>query len=140
VDLAAYHHAKTAALFEAAAVAGAIAGGSPPEVWRHTGGLLGEAYQVADDLADTLGESENLGKPIHQDADHVRPSVVASLGVDGAVNRLDELLVQAMRSVPECPGHKNVEDFLRLAAERLCPAEFRKNNANPRSPTILERG
>ena len=140
VDLTAYHKAKTAALFEAAAVAGAIAGGSPPEVWRRVGGLLGEAYQVADDLADTLGESGNLGKPIHQDEDHVRPSVVASLGVDGAVNRLDALLGQAMRSVPECPGHKNVEDFLRLAAERLCPAELRKNNANPGLPTILEHG
>jgi geranylgeranyl diphosphate synthase type II len=66
--------------------------------------------------------------------------VVASLGVDGAVNRLDALLGQAMRSVPECPGHKNVEDFLRLAAERLCPAELRKHNANPGLPTIIEHG
>jgi hypothetical protein len=56
------------------------------------------------------------------------------------VNRLDALLGQAMRSVPECPGHKNVEDFLRLAAERLCPAELRKHNANPGLPTIIEHG
>jgi geranylgeranyl diphosphate synthase type II len=125
VDVAAYHHAKTAALFEAAAVAGAIAGGSEPGAWRRAGGLLGEAYQVADDLADALGESGNLGKPIHKDGDNARPNLVTKLGIDGAVTRLDELLGQAMRSIPECRGRRNIEDFLRLAAERLCPPSLR---------------
>ncbi len=125
VDLAAYHHAKTAALFEAAAVAGAVAGGAEPAAWRLAGGLLGEAYQVADDLADALGEARRLGKPIHQDGDKRRPSVVAKLGIEGAGRRLDELLDRAMQSVPECPGRPDVEAFLALTAARLCPSALR---------------
>jgi geranylgeranyl diphosphate synthase type II len=125
VDLAAYHHAKTAALFEAAAVTGAIAGDAALGPWRSAGGLLGEAYQVADDLADALGEARRLGKPIHQDGDKQRPSVVTKLGIDGARHRLDELLDRALHSVPECRGRPEVEAFLAATAARLWPAAQR---------------
>jgi len=125
VDLAAYHHAKTAALFEAAAMAGAIAGGVEPAAWRSAGGLLGEAYQVADDLADALGEARRLGKPIHKDGDKRRPSMVTKLGIEGAGRRLEELLDRAVHSVPPCPGRRDVEAFLALTAERLCPPTLR---------------
>jgi len=125
VDVAAYHHAKTAALFEAAAVAGATAGGAEPAAWRLAGGLLGEAYQVADDLADALGETRGLGKPIHQDSDKRRPSVVTKLGIEGAGRRLDELLDRAMQSIPDCLGRADVESFLSLTAARLCPPDLR---------------
>jgi geranylgeranyl diphosphate synthase type II len=128
VDVTAYHHAKTAALFEAAAIAGAIAGGGEPATWRQTGALLGAAYQVADDLADALGLSGTLGKPTHQDDNKARPNVVSSLGSKGAITRLDELLGQAMRSIPACPGHVSVEEFLRIAAQRLYPPELRQKN------------
>ena len=130
VDVTAYHHAKTAALFEAAAVAGAIAGEGDPTAWRRTGAALGSAYQVADDLADALGESGALGKPIHQDGNKARPNVVKSLGLEGAVCRLDELVGQAMQSIPDCRDHANVEAFLRVAAERLCPPDLRRKNSN----------
>lgn len=126
VDVTAYHHAKTAALFEAAAIAGAIAGGGEPATWRQAGSLLGAAYQVADDLGDALGAAGTLGKPIHQDGNKARPSVVTSLGLQGAIKRLDELLGQAMQSIPECRGRASVEEFLRGAAQRLCPPELRK--------------
>ncbi|MGD2135594.1 MAG: polyprenyl synthetase family protein, partial [Gemmatimonadales bacterium] len=52
IDLARYHRAKTAALFEAATVAGAVAAGSDGAAWRDVGTWLGRAYQVADDIAD----------------------------------------------------------------------------------------
>lgn len=126
VDVTAYHHAKTAALFQAAAVAGAIASGGEPAAWRQAGALLGAAYQVADDLADTLGQSGALGKPIHQDGNKARPSVVASLGIAGAIERLDEILGRAMQSIPDCPDRGNIEEFLRIAAERLYPPELRQ--------------
>ena len=129
VDVGAYHHAKTAALFQVAALAGAIAGGGEPEAWRRVGALLGSAYQVADDLADTLGESGTLGKPIHQDGSKARPSVVTNLGIEGAISRLDELVGQAMQSIPECRGRVSVEEFLRVAAQRLCPPELRKGKS-----------
>lgn len=123
VDLTAYHHAKTAALFEAAAVAGAVAASADPEAWRATGGLLGEAYQVADDLADALGEARRLGKPIHQDGDKARPSMVAKLGAEGAKQRLAELLRLALAAIPDCPGRADVERFLSHAGARLFPSD-----------------
>jgi geranylgeranyl diphosphate synthase type II len=124
VDVDAYHHAKTAALFEAAAVSGAICAGGDVEQWRHTGALLGSAYQVADDIADALGESSRLGKPIHQDGSHSRPSAVASLGADGAVRLLDQRLRETMRSIPACDHRANVEHFVEMAAQRLCPPKL----------------
>jgi geranylgeranyl diphosphate synthase, type II len=126
IDVAAYHHAKTAALFEAAAVAGAVAAGGDPEAWRKVGGLLGEAYQVADDLADALGESAQLGKPIQQDRQNSRPNMAANLGPFEAGRKLDQLLAQAKHAIPACRQRNNVEDFLALAAGRLCPPELRE--------------
>jgi geranylgeranyl diphosphate synthase type II len=125
VDVNAYHHAKTAALFEAAAVSGAICAGGDVEKWRHTGALLGSAYQVADDIADALGESGRLGKPIHQDGSHTRPSAVASLGAAGAVRLLDQRLQETMHSIPTCGHRESVEHFVEMAARRLCPPELR---------------
>ncbi len=125
VDIGAYHHAKTAALFEAAAATGAVAGGADPAGWRVAGGLLGEAYQVADDLADALGEARRLGKPIHQDGDKRRPSIVTELGIEGAGRKLDELIGKALQSLPECHGRAEVEDFLSMTAARLYPPALR---------------
>jgi geranylgeranyl diphosphate synthase, type II len=125
VEVAAYHHAKTAALFEAAAVAGAIAAGSEPEAWRRVGGLLGDAYQIADDLADSMGELGRLGKPIHQDGQKHRPNLVAKMGAFAARRRLDDLLAEAKRSIPPCLQDSQVEEFLALAGGRLCPPQLR---------------
>jgi geranylgeranyl diphosphate synthase type II len=130
VDVTAYHHAKTAALFEAAAVAGAIVGEADTKDWRLTGGLLGEAYQVADDLADASGESDRLGKPIQQDGKKSRPSVVRDLGMSGAIARLNSLLDQALASIPQCPGRTDIQNFLSLAAARLCPPELRQQRSS----------
>jgi geranylgeranyl diphosphate synthase, type II len=125
VDVTAYHHAKTAALFEAAAAAGALAAGGEPEAWREVGGLLGDAYQVADDLADALGESAMLGKPIQQDRQKQRPNMVSSLGALGAGRRLDDLIGRAKKAIPVCQERSKVEEFLAVAASRLCPPALR---------------
>jgi geranylgeranyl diphosphate synthase type II len=129
IDLATYHHTKTAALFEAAAVAGAVAAGGEPEAWRKVGGLLGEAYQVADDLADAMGRSEQLGKPVQQDWENRRPNLVAKLGTLEAGRKLDDLLAGAKRSIPVCFQRASVEEFLTLAAGRLRPPALRDRSA-----------
>ena len=74
IDLAAYHRAKTGALFIAATQMGAAAAGANPQPWRALGERLGDAYQVADDLRDIALSTEELGKPAGQDAVHNRPS------------------------------------------------------------------
>ncbi|MEM6409873.1 MAG: polyprenyl synthetase family protein, partial [Pseudomonadota bacterium] len=52
IDLGAYHRSKTGALFIAATQMGAISAGHEPEPWYDLGALIGEAFQVADDLRD----------------------------------------------------------------------------------------
>jgi len=122
IDLSEYHRQKTAALFAAATEAGAAAAGRNPADWRTLGANLGEAYQVADDLRDVAGDAEVLGKPVGQDAAHARPSAVAELGVDGALDRLVGLIVGAVDSIPSCPGGDKLEALVVGEMQRLLPA------------------
>lgn len=121
IDLSAYHRAKTGALFIAATQMGALAAGQDPEPWEELGARIGEAFQVADDLRDALMDAETLGKPAGQDAVHNRPNAVASLGVDGAIARLKDILAGAISSIPSCPGEAALAHMVRKQAERLTP-------------------
>ncbi len=59
-------HAKTASLFGLALACGPLLADAPePEVEaiRHFGHLVGQAFQIADDLLDFEGETATLGKP-----------------------------------------------------------------------------
>jgi geranylgeranyl diphosphate synthase type II len=129
VDLAAYHRAKTGALFAAATVAGAAAAGAEPEPWRAMGEYLGEAYQVADDIGDAASDAESLGKPVGQDAALGRPSAVATLGLYGAVDRLEELASAAAASIPRCPGEDGLRKLIRSEAHRLVPKHLSRSAA-----------
>jgi len=121
VPLGPYHQAKTAALFVAAACGGAIAAGRDPAAWRAVGELLGEAYQVADDLLDAHASAAVAGKPTGQDAVHDRPNAVASLGTGGAVARLQDLIAAAADAVPREPGRDDVRSLVARLARRLLP-------------------
>ncbi|MGD2020346.1 MAG: polyprenyl synthetase family protein [Thiohalocapsa sp.] len=125
VDLTQYHREKTAALFSAATEAGAAAAGMNPDPWRTLGENLGLAYQVADDLRDVAGDAAELGKPVGQDAAHERPSAVAELGVDGAIDRLKVLLTEAVDSIPDCPGRDKLAAMAQAEMNRLLPAALR---------------
>jgi geranylgeranyl diphosphate synthase type II len=50
---------------------------------------LGEAYQVADDIRDVLGDMQSLGKPVGKDEELDRPSATRQFGLDGAVEYFD---------------------------------------------------
>jgi geranylgeranyl diphosphate synthase, type II len=129
VDLAAYHRAKTGALFAAATVAGAAAAGAEPEPWRAMGEYLGAAYQVADDIGDAASDPESLGKPVGQDAALGRPSAVATLGLYGAVDRLEELASAAAAAIPRCPGEEGLRKLIRSEAHRLVPKHLSRSAA-----------
>ncbi|MDO9527396.1 MAG: polyprenyl synthetase family protein [Gemmobacter sp.] len=121
VNLSAYHRAKTGALFIAATQMGALAAGQDAEPWQELGGRIGEAFQVADDLRDALYDADTLGKPAGQDAAHDRPNAVTSLGVQGAIRRLSDILGGAIASIPSCPGEAMLADMVRRYAERMTP-------------------
>lgn len=121
VDLRAYHRAKTGALFVAATQMGAQAAGQDPEPWEELGARIGEAFQVADDLRDALYDAETLGKPAGQDAAHARPSAVATMGVQGAIRHLRDILSGAIASIPACPGEARLAALVNAYAERMTP-------------------
>ncbi|MEM7599173.1 MAG: polyprenyl synthetase family protein [Pseudomonadota bacterium] len=122
IDLSAYHRSKTGALFIAATQMGAISAGHEPEPWYDLGALIGEAFQVADDLRDALLDQDTLGKPAGQDDLHGRPNAVAQLGVKGAFNHLSDILGGAIASIPSCPGEAALAQIVKLQAERIMPA------------------
>jgi len=121
VALSQYQRAKTGALFVAATCGGAQAAGVDPAPWRALGEALGEAYQVADDIRDVMGQAETLGKPVGQDAQHDRPSAAADLGLAGALAYFQKLMDAAVKSVPACANRQAMQQLVRMESERLVP-------------------
>jgi geranylgeranyl diphosphate synthase, type II len=104
MDLAEYQRAKTGALFAACTMAGAAAAERNPEEWRALGHSIGAAFQVADDIRDVAGFSDEIGKPVGQDAANGLPNMVSELGFDGAMTHFEALLGRAVEQIPPCPG------------------------------------
>ena len=129
VDVAEYHRAKTGALFAAATSVGAAAAGADPDAWRLLGERLGEAYQVADDICDAVGNPDEAGKPIGQDLAFDRPNAVRSLGVFGAIRRLEQLVSEGAESIPAVPGAIALRSLIASEAKRLVPKELAQTAA-----------
>ncbi len=128
-DLSQYQRAKTGALFAAATVAGAAAAGADAAPWSRLGELLGEAYQVADDIADVFAGSAELGKPTGQDAALGRPNAALAMGIDGAMRHLDQLAKSAAESIPICPGQAALRSLTLSEARRLLPKDLSQRAA-----------
>lgn len=129
VPLAQYHRAKTGSLFAAATVAGALAAGAEPSAWRRLGECLGEAFQVADDICDVTADPAERGKPAKQDVLHERPNAVQELGVEGAGQRLQSLLDEAMDSIPECKGAQLLRTTIAVQSRPFLPKGFARRAA-----------
>ena len=132
-DLGQYQRAKTGALFVSANCAGAIASGQAHEPWAPLGAYLGEAYQVADDIRDVLGDVASLGKPAGQDVLNARPSSAQALGLEGAIHHFDSLIAKAGDSIPDCNCRDMLKQLVLHESERLVPKsmceDYRKQAA-----------
>lgn len=117
--LQAYQRAKTGALFRAATMGGAAAAGVDPEPWRRLGELIGEAYQVADDLLDANGDPEQMGKPAGRDAALGRPNTVNENGQRESARFLRRLVRDAEDSIPPCPGEGALRGLIADEAEHF---------------------
>src|SRR6476619_3188704 len=98
VDVARLQQMKTGALLRYGCIAGAILGQSSPTEYQALddyGHALGEAFQIADDLLDVEGDAAALGKPAGADAALGKTTFVTQLGVDGAKQRVRDLLAKA---------------------------------------------
>jgi geranylgeranyl pyrophosphate synthase len=98
-DLVAVHRGKTGALIRAACVLGGIAAeGTPAQVAALTayGEDVGLAFQVADDVLDATGTSEELGKTAGRDAELAKSTYVSLLGVEAARAEAERLARRAV--------------------------------------------
>ena len=103
--------AKTAALFEAAAEAGALAGGgSESEVaaMRDYGQALGLAFQLSDDALDYGGASADLGKDAGDDFREGKATLPLLLAVQRTRGRDDDFWSRTVRDLNQEP-----DDFRR---------------------------
>ena len=98
VDVARLQQMKTGALLRFGCIAGAILGQASQKEYLALddfGRALGEAFQIADDLLDVEGDAAKLGKQTGQDAVLGKTTFVTQLGIDGARQRLRDLLARA---------------------------------------------
>jgi farnesyl diphosphate synthase len=98
VDVARLQQMKTGALLRYGCIAGAILGQSSAKEYQALddyGRALGEAFQIADDLLDVEGDAAALGKQTGQDAALGKTTFVTQLGIDGAKQRVRDLLARA---------------------------------------------
>lgn len=114
-----YQRAKTGVLFAAATMAGAAAAGVDHEPWGELGQRIGEAYQIADDVLDKIGDPDVLGKPLGQDARHERPNAVSEMGLQGARDYLRRTIDEAIDSVPACPGKTQLRKLIHQESSRI---------------------
>jgi farnesyl diphosphate synthase len=97
VDVARVQQMKTGALLRFGCIAGAILGQASATEYRALddfGRALGEAFQIADDLLDVEGDAATLGKPAGADAELGKTTFVTQLGIEGAKQRVRDLLAR----------------------------------------------
>jgi farnesyl diphosphate synthase len=113
---------KTGALLHFACMAGAILGDAQPdrrEAVSRYGKVLGQAFQIADDLLDVEGDTATLGKAAGKDAAHGKATLVDLLGIPGAHARLSALVADAENALaPFGADAETLREAARFVAER----------------------
>ena len=89
---------KTGALLKASVEMGAILGRAGPDDFAALatyGRILGQAFQIADDLLDHEGDAATVGKATGKDAARGKSTLVSLLGPEEAKRRLGALVDEA---------------------------------------------
>ena len=103
-ELIQVHRGKTGALIRAACVLGGMAAEAGPAelaALSRYGEDAGLAFQVADDVLDATGTSEELGKPAGRDAVLSKSTYVALLGIEGARAEAQRLGARAVHHLDQ---------------------------------------
>ena len=115
---------KTAALFEASLMCGAILAGAGVEavdMMERIGSRIGRAFQIRDDILDVTGEGKTLGKTPGKDA---REQKLTHVSVYGMARAREDLLRLTEESIADLSAVGAREDDLivhltRQLAERM---------------------
>jgi len=113
---------KTGAILKFCCTAGAILGNAPPakrNAVNRYGQVIGQAFQIADDLLDVEGDTATLGKAAGKDAAHGKATLVDLLGIAGARARLAQLVKDAEDALaPFGAAAAILKDAAHFVAER----------------------
>jgi farnesyl diphosphate synthase len=113
---------KTGAILKFCCTAGAILGNAPAakrDAVNRYGQVIGQAFQIADDLLDVEGDTATLGKAAGKDAAHGKATLVDLLGVAGARARLAQLVKDAESALaPFGADAAILKDAAHFVAER----------------------
>jgi farnesyl diphosphate synthase len=93
---------KTGALLRFACEAGGMLGQATPQqrkALERYGAIVGQAFQIADDLLDIEGDPALVGKQTGKDANAGKATIVGILGVAGAKARLTQLVAEAEQTL-----------------------------------------
>jgi len=125
VDLATLeflHIHKTGALIRAAVRVGGLAAAAEPEpleALTQFGARLGLAFQIADDVLDVEGSTEQLGKPVGSDQGLGKATYPALVGLEESKQRAAQLLEEALTALaPLGAAGAPLAALARFAVER----------------------
>ncbi len=96
------HLHKTAALIKASVRVGAILAGSRQNILNaltRYGVSIGLLFQIVDDILDIEGTTEQIGKSAGSDTRNKKMTYPALYGIDGAKQKVDDLLSLAINSL-----------------------------------------
>ena len=116
------HRRKTGALIRASLEAGmTLSGGGEGDLRsiREYGEALGMVFQIRDDILDTQGSAESMGKPVGSDVKNDKKTFVTVYGKERAQELLTQWLKRALASlVPFGEGGNFLRDMVGDAAAR----------------------
>lgn len=114
---------KTGALIEASMMMGAtLAGATDEDIAKieQVASNIGRAFQIKDDILDVTSTSEVLGKPVLSDEKNNKSTYVNLLGIDEAMNKVEELSNEAIRELDQ---FDNKNEFLTELIKNLISRE-----------------
>lgn len=117
------HQHKTADLLTAALLMGLQVGEAPPEAYalmQTAGRALGLAFQIVDDILDTVSSEEVLGKSVGHDARQAKNTYVSLHGMQASRQAARQATASALAACQQLPAAQ--PDFLLSLIRKL---EFR---------------
>lgn len=105
-QVAAMQALKTGAMIESSCVCGALLAGSPAgmlEALRVYGASFGKAFQIADDILDITGSTQDLGKPAGSDIARGKNTFPSLLGLEQSRSLAQAEAEKAMNALPDVP-------------------------------------
>jgi geranylgeranyl diphosphate synthase type II len=95
-------HGKTVSLIRLTLVLPAMLAGAPArevQLLERIAACWGLGYQIVDDLKDMLQTADESGKTVARDVVLDRPNIAAAIGVPGAIERLNRLMLVGDRTM-----------------------------------------